>query len=297
MVESITLKARAKINLTLDILGKRPDGYHELSTVMQSLELYDTLVIKTIEKQGLDDIILETDCPTLPTDENNLVYKAARLILKEHNVQQGVHIYLHKRIPLAAGLAGGSSDCAATLWGLNTLLGLNVANERLFEMGRQLGADVPFCLFANFINNHGTALAEGIGEKLTPLPLHPDVWILLARLPIEVSTQEIFSRFGAMQPLPIERTPSMLEALETQKLPLICFCLGNGLTDIAVSMHPEIHTLITLLQGQEALGVNMTGSGPTVFAYFPSKSAACSAVNALESQAKLDIFLTKPQGI
>ena len=273
-MRNVYMKACAKINLTLDVLGKRSDGYHELSSVMQSIALYDTLLISKTNRQGIE---LKTDCPALPVDEDNLIYRAAQLLLSEYKIKQGISIELHKKIPLAAGLAGGSSDCAATLLGLNDLFELDIPQKELFELGQRLGADVPFCIMS------GTALAEGVGEKLAPLPPHPKTWIVLARLPILVSTKEIFlrwSREAACYP----RSSAMMEALKTGDINEIAVNLGNGLTPVATALHPEINTLIVAFQDQNAVGVNMTGSGPTVFAYFSTEFAAFKAIEYIKKQ-------------
>ncbi|MCL2399812.1 MAG: 4-(cytidine 5'-diphospho)-2-C-methyl-D-erythritol kinase [Defluviitaleaceae bacterium] len=326
-MSTITMKAWAKINLTLDVLNKRPDGYHNLVSVMQSICLYDTLLIRktsTAVSSGNLEIEIKTDCYGLPTDESNLIYKAAKSILTAYDLRCGISVELQKNIPVAAGLAGGSSNCAATLLGLNTLLELNIPQERLFEMGRNLGADVPFCLMSNIEpSGSGTALAEGIGEKLTPLPSHPDIWIVLAHLPIPVSTKEIFSRRShtvqqnrnaqtnrnIQQPktfrlhLPSakkqqtkKKSPEMVKAFASGNINKIADNLSNDLTALATDMHPEIFDLITAFNTQNPLGVNMSGSGPTVFAYFLTEFDALKAQEHIRQQfISCDVFCTKPK--
>jgi len=277
-MRNILMKASAKINLTLDVLGRRPDGYHEISSVMQAIDLHDTLLI---EKTGRRGIQLKCDYPGLPVDDQNLVYKAAQLLAPE----QGIYIELQKKIPVAAGLAGGSSDCAATLLGLNTLLKLGIPPDQLLKMGRGLGADVPFCIMG------GTALAEGIGDRLTALPCHPDSWIVLAHLPIFVSTKEIFSEWSGKSG---NMTPAMVKSVSMGNLKKIYTNLSNDLAPIAISMHPEIDSIISLFRLQNALGVNMTGSGPTVFAYFHTKTSALAAMDNIQKQfPNCDMFCTQ----
>ena len=306
------MKAWAKINLTLDVLGKRPDGYHELSSVMQAINLYDTLIIRKTNHQGIE---LKTNCPTLPTDERNLVYKAAQFLFTEYDIKQGVFIELHKKIPIAAGLAGGSSDCAAALLGLKALLKLDISQKNLFEIGHKLGADVPFCLMINNTDTHikteasgnfsfsGTALAEGIGENLKPLSPHPQAHIVLARLPVLVSTKEIFKRWSSITTLSDDpwhksqkKTSCMVEAIDTRDINVIAANLSNDLTLVATALYPEIAALTAAFWTQNPLGVNMTGSGPTVFAYFPTKSTAFKAVEYIQQRfSNCNIFYTNPK--
>ena len=267
--------APAKINLTLDVVKSRSDGYHELSSVMQAISLSDTLIIKKSESSGIK---LKCDNPALPADEGNLVYRIASYLLAEYDIRQGIDIELYKKIPIAAGLAGGSTDCAAALLGINELLELGIPSGRLYEIGRIHGADVPFCLMG------GTALAEGIGEKLTPLPDHPKVWIVLARLPVLVSTKEIFSR---CKPSASNlKSPAMAEAIISGDIQKIAAALGNSLTNTAAEMHPQIAVLATALKEQGAIGVNMSGSGPTVFAYFFTEAEALRAVQVIKEECR-----------
>jgi len=302
------MKAWAKINLTLDVLDKRPDGYHELSSVMQAVCLHDTLLFKKGGRQGIE---LKSDCPALPTDQRNLVYQAAQCLLLECGVNQGVYIELQKKIPIAAGLAGGSSDCAAALLGLKALLDLDISPKQMFEIGQKLGADVPFCLLINDNSAHffGTALAEGIGERLTPLPPHPETHLVLARLPILVSTKDIFAGwattckcsdtaggFDNNKCTPQKKTPAMLEAFAAKDISKIAAHLSNDLAPIATALHPEIAALIAAFWTQNPLGVNMTGSGPTVFAYFSTESDAIAAMKYIQQHFfNCDIFYTKPK--
>ena len=277
------IQAKAKINLTLDVLGKRPDGYHELSTIMQSINLCDTLTFKKTEKKGIS---LKINNPLLPTDEKNLIYRIAHFLILEYNIRQGVSIDLIKRIPIAAGLAGGSTNAAATLFALNKLFELNISPPQLYKIGQRFGADIPFCMLG------GTALAEGIGEKLKPLASHPKAWLVLVRPQVLVSTQEIFSRWQPQMAKP--KSSAMITALESGDIRQVASKLSNDLAPIAMALYPQISRVMNVLQEQNALGVNMSGSGPTVFAYFDAETAAHEAIDSLNrSIGKLDSFCIK----
>ncbi|MCD8250356.1 MAG: 4-(cytidine 5'-diphospho)-2-C-methyl-D-erythritol kinase, partial [Lachnospiraceae bacterium] len=207
MRDKIQLKALAKINLGLDVLRRREDGYHEVKMLMQTVTLHDELELQRIREPG---IRVETNLPYLPTNENNLVYKAAKLLMDEFDIRGGLAIRLTKRIPVAAGMAGGSADGAAVLWGVNQMYGLGLSREALMERGVQLGADVPYCVM------RGTALAEGIGERLKPLPSMPHCTILIAKPGVNVSTRFVYENLHANELHP-EQHPdvdAMIEALE-----------------------------------------------------------------------------------
>jgi len=209
-----------------------------------------------------------------------LVYRAAQLLLGSG---QGLCIELEKNIPVAAGLAGGSSDCAATLLGLNELLELNLPKEELLKLGSKLGADVPFCIFCH---TGGTALAEGIGDILTPLKDHPEVWIVLVRPPVFVSTKEIFSNWRSPNQA---QTPAMLKAINSGNLEAIAANLSNGLAEKNMS-------LISALQSQGAIGTNMTGSGPTAYAYYKTESTAIAAIDYIKQKyPDYNTYLAKPE--
>jgi len=271
-MEKFCINAYAKINLTLDVLGKRSDGYHEISSVMQNIRLHDQLSVEKTDKAG---VFLESDCPGLPCGEGNLIYRAAVHMLKKYKLR-GVSVRLKKNIPIAAGLGGGSSDCAAALIAINSLFELNLPQRELLETALSFGADVPFCLTG------GTCLAEGIGERLTALNPHPKITIVLAAMPFPVSTRDIFSN------LAINRrghtTPAMLEAIANGSLAEIAACLSNGLTETAVGCHKLIKLVMDAFKGEGAIAVNMTGSGPSVYAYFSSESEGRRAVLSLQKQ-------------
>ena len=284
----VLMKAFSKINLLLDVLWKRPDGYHELKSVMQTLALHDTV---TISKA--DNFQVTCTNPSLPTDDRNIATKAAKYMMQEYSISQPVHIHIDKRIPVSAGLAGGSSNCAATLIGLNTLFGLNIplhsANGlNLMEIGQRFGADVPFCLVG------GTALAEGIGEKITPLSPHPHAWVVLACPDIPVSTADIFGRYTPLLNRESKLTV-MLDALAQQDIKKISENLSNDLTQVTANIYPVINILIKELENEGAIAAAMSGSGPSVFGYFTNKQAAQKACISIKKTAGR-AFLTEIKG-
>lgn len=297
------MKAFSKINLILEVMGKRPDGYHELVSVMQSLALHDTITIRVNGSPHTNEDNFQLICsdPSLPTDDRNLVTRAAKYMMQKYGITQPVSIQLEKRIPVAAGLAGGSSNCAATLLGLNSLFDLgiplhSISQTSLMEIGQRFGADVPYCLMANAVLNESspgsialpsgtTALAKGIGEKLTPLPPHPSTWVVLVCPHIPVSTEDIFGRYNAPT-LPQTETPyitTMLQALESGDINSIAANFKNDLTKVTTSLHPEIKNIISELLNQGAINAAMSGSGPSVFGYFTSKEAAEKSQLKLQS--------------
>jgi len=277
------IQAKAKINLTLDVLGKRSDGYHELSTIMQSIDLCDTLTFRKTERMGIS---LKINNPFLPVDEKNLIYRIAQFLILEYNIRQGISIELIKRIPIAAGLAGGSTNAAATLLALNEIFELSISQKQLYKIGQSFGADIPFCMMS------GTVLAEGIGEKLKPLTNHPKTWLVLARPQIFVSTKEIFSRWSPQNAE--SKSAAMAEALMSGDIQKVASKLSNDLAPIAMELYPEILRVMNVLREQNAIGVNMSGSGPTVFAYFGTESAALMAIDHLKRQlSNIDLFCVK----
>jgi len=283
----VKVQAYAKINLFLDVLGKRDDGYHNILSVMQSVSLCDEITIKCRNDASSNTAPcrLTCDMPGIPTDENNLVLKAANALIREHDIPHGFDISLKKRIPAGAGLAGGSSDCAATLLGIKELLNLNISFERLLETAKNLGADVPFCLVG------GTALAEGIGEQLTVLPPHPPCFIVIACPPVHVSTAEIFAKIDAVghgDATKIKAAIASKNAAQTASELYNCF------TPITSALYPEISGLINKFKNMGALGASMTGTGSSVFAYFNNENIAHAALNKIEKYAKT--YLCTPVG-
>ncbi len=272
-MDEISLKALAKINLGLDVLGKREDGYHEVRMIMQTIHLYDRVEIK---KTKSPHIHVETNLFYLPSDENNLVYKAAKLMKTEFKIKEGVRITLQKFIPVAAGMAGGSSDAAAVLVGMNRMFNLGLKQSRLMELGLKLGADVPFCVM------RGTALAEGIGEKLTALPPMPKCPILIAKPAISVSTKHVYEQLRLTEMTEHPRIDLLIENLKKKNLKGIAENMGNILETVTEKEFPVIREIKRLMKENGALGAMMTGSGPAVFGIYHNEKEIRKAYDALK---------------
>ena len=252
--KELVLRTSAKVNLALEVLGKRGDGYHEIATVLQAVDLFDRLKLETA-----DTLSLHTDDPALPTDDGNLVLKAARLLQKAAGIEVGARIRLTKRIPVAAGLGGGSSDAAATLWGLSRLWALRWPKARLRELAVDLGMDVPFFLGA------GRAVARGRGEQLAPLPGGGGYALVLVNPRVPLSTREVYGRVPAgwrAQPI---GTGRVIEALRTRNVEKVAAALTNNLESVVEPVLPVIGRMKAALLAAGALGAIMSGSGPTVF--------------------------------
>lgn len=270
MIKHLSLKAYGKINLGLDVLRRRDDGYHEVRMIMQTVGIYDRIDLIYKETPG---ITVETNLYYLPDNENNLVYKAAKLLMDEFHVQKGVHIRLRKYIPVAAGMAGGSSDAAAVLFGVNKMFSLGLTTEQLMDRGVKIGADVPYCVM------RGTALSEGIGEILTPLPVPPQCQVLIAKPGISVSTKFVYENLRANELRP-EQHPDidgMMEAIKQKDLYGIADRFGNVLENVTIPAYPVIQEIKDLMLEQGAIGALMSGSGPTVFGLFTNPKAAAKA--------------------
>ena len=270
MIKHLSLKAYGKINLGLDVLRRRDDGYHEVRMIMQTVGIYDRIDLIYKETPG---ITVETNLYYLPDNENNLVYKAAKLLMDEFHVQKGVHIRLRKYIPVAAGMAGGSSDAAAVLFGVNKMFSLGLTTEQLMDRGVKIGADVPYCVM------RGTALSAGIGEILTPLPVPPQCQVLIAKPGISVSTKFVYDNLHANELRP-EQHPDidgMMEAIKQKDLYGIADRFGNVLENVTIPAYPVIQEIKDLMLEQGAIGALMSGSGPTVFGLFTNPKAAAKA--------------------
>ena len=268
MSDSLELKALAKINLGLDVLGVRENGYHDVRMVMQTIYLYDNV---TIRKTGEPGIRLKTNLFYLPVDEKNIAYKAAKLLMDEFQIEGGVEITLDKHIPVAAGMAGGSSNATAVLVGINRLFQLNLSEQQLMERGVQLGADVPYCIM------RGTVLAEGIGEILTPLSPLPKCYVLVAKPGISVSTKMVYEKLDSHE---IEEHPDIdgiLAGLEDGDLKKIAASMGNVLERVTIEEYPIIEEIKDVMKESGALNSMMSGSGPTVFGIFDDKTLAKQA--------------------
>ena len=273
-MREIRLKARAKINLGLDVLRKRDDGYHEVRMIMQTIQLYDRInIYRTKDTQ----IKIRTNLRFLPVNEDNLAYKAAKMLLDEFRAEEGVVIELNKYIPVAAGMAGGSSDAAAVLVGINKMFGFRLSKQQLMERAVKIGADVPYCVM------RGTALAEGIGEKLTPLPPMPDCYILVAKPGIHVSTKFVYGNLKANELKYHPDIDGQIEALQHGDLRMLAERMGNVLETVTIPAYPVIGQIKEMMREHGALNAMMSGSGPTVFGLFDDETKARTAYEALRN--------------
>ena len=278
------LKELAKINLGLDVLRRREDGYHEVCMVMQTLSLYDRIIIKKLEKQ---EIQVKTNLFYVPENENNLVYQAAQILMDECDLKQGIYIDLQKFIPVAAGMAGGSSDAAAVLYGMNRMFRLNLSQQRLMEIGLKIGADVPYCVM------RGTALAEGIGEKLTPLAPMPICKVLVAKPPICVSTKFVYENLTLDKDTEHPRIDLLIEGLREGNLKKIAAHMGNVLESVTIPHYPVIAQIREEMLHYGAINAMMSGSGPTVFGLFEEEAQAQKAYQSLrEGSLAKQVYLT-----
>ena len=276
------VKAYAKVNLGLDVTGRLPDGYHQVKMILASVGIYDVL---TLEK-AQEGITVTTDCPLLPTDKSNLVYKAAKLMTEEYGIRSGIRIHIGKKIPIAAGMAGGSTDAAAAMKGISRLFGLNVPLPRLMEQAVSIGADVPFCIMG------GIALAEGIGEKLTALPPMPDCHILIAKPPVGVSTKYVYEHLDAVEDIRHPDIDGMVSAIRAQDLDGILERMENVLERVTVSTYPVINSIKEQMRGLGADNCLMSGSGPAVFGIFRDGNKAGAAYAAMKDTGENQVFLT-----
>ncbi|MBP3360051.1 MAG: 4-(cytidine 5'-diphospho)-2-C-methyl-D-erythritol kinase [Clostridia bacterium] len=277
MNERVISKAFAKINLTLDVLGKRADGYHDIETVMQSVSLFDLVII---DKTAAKGIRITTNIRSLPCNEKNIAYKAAALFFEETGAPGGVKMLFHKNIPIGAGLAGGSADGAAVLVSMNRLFGNPLSDERLLELGARIGADVPFCIRC------GAAVARGIGEKLSPAPHMPGIPLLIVKPKISISTAEMYE---ALDDVIITKRPDtgrMLEALRSAAAENVAAELCNVMEPPACEKYPVIGEIKKKMLSCGALGAAMTGSGSAVFGIFASKRSADAAVSHFSGDFK-----------
>ena len=290
-MKQIIRKAYAKINLGLDVVRRRPDGYHEVKMIMQTISLHDELRFE--ETGGKEIILVSNDNPLLPEDaKDNLIYKAAECIRREYGIDRGVKITLQKNIPIAAGMAGGSTDAAAVLVGVNRMFDLGFTKKELMERGVKLGADVPYCIMK------GTALSEGIGEKLTALAPMPDCYILLAKPPIAVSTKMVYENLHANELKEHPDIDGMMMALEEQSLQGITERMENVLETVTEVRYPVIAEIKACMKECGAMNSLMSGSGPTVFGIFTEKEKAEKAADAIRSRklAK-QVFVTQPYNV
>lgn len=271
----IQMKALAKVNLGLDVIRRREDGYHEVKMIMQTVRLYDRIILEKTQK----GISMETNLSFLPVNEQNIAYRAAKMLMDEFHIQSGLHIKIDKHIPVAAGMAGGSTDGAAVLYGVNKIFELGLTKRQLMERGVKLGADVPYCIM------RGTVLSEGIGEILTPVPSLPDCHILIAKPPVSVSTKHVYENLKLDK---IEKHPDidgMIEALRMEDLHGVTQRMENVLETVTIPEHPEIQQIKDLMIKDGALNALMSGSGPTVFGIFDDREKGMRARDLLRKSS------------
>ena len=284
----IQMKALAKVNLGLDVIRRREDGYHEVKMIMQTVRLYDRIILEKTQK----GISMETNLSFLPVNEQKIAYRAAKMLMDEFHIQSGLHIKIDKHIPVAAGMAGGSTDGAAVLYGVNKIFELGLTKRQLMERGVKLGADVPYCIM------RGTVLSEGIGEILTPVPSLPDCHILIAKPPVSVSTKHVYENLKLDK---IEKHPDidgMIEALRMEDLHGVTQRMENVLETVTIPEHPEIQQIKDLMIKDGALNALMSGSGPTVFGIFDDREKGMRARDLLrKSSLARQTYLVRPFNI
>lgn len=274
-MDEMEVRALGKINLGLDVLGRRENGYHDVRMVMQTVYLYDQIFMKKTKSPGVG---LETNLFFLPVDQNNLAYRAAKMLIDEFGIKDGVHISLYKRIPVSAGMAGGSSNAAAVLYGMNRMFNLGLTEQELMKRGVKLGADVPYCIM------RGTVLAEGIGEILTPLTPCPRCYVLLAKPPISVSTKLVYERLDSREITDHPDIDGIIRGLNSQDIRQVADCMGNVLEQVTISEYPVIEEIKRVMKRKGALGAMMSGSGPTVFGLFENRQDARRAADKIREQ-------------
>lgn len=282
----IRLKALAKVNLGLDVVRKREDSYHEVRMIMQMINLYDRV---NIEKSPVKGIHLSTNLSFLPADDRNIAYRAAEKMMDMYDIDSGLNIYIDKHIPVAAGMAGGSTDCGAVLFGINRLFGLGLGKDELMKIGVTLGADVPYCILRH------TALSEGIGEILTPVDPLPDCHILIAKPPFGVSTKAVYQNLILDGKTIHPDIDGMKDALKRQDLKGVVSHMGNVLESVTAEKYPVINEIKRQMISYGAMGALMSGSGPTVFGIFENEEDAHRAAREIrKSRMAKQVFVTRP---
>lgn len=290
MREKLKLNAYGKVNLGLDVVRRREDGYHEVRMIMQTVNLHDKILMEKTDEAG---IRTETNLPYIPDGDGNLAYRAAKLLADEFHISEGVRIRIKKYIPVAAGMAGGSTDAAAVLVGMNRMFQLGLTRKELMKRGVKLGADVPYCIM------RGTALSEGIGEILTELPPTPQCHIVLAKPQVSVSTKAVYGKLRANELLPEEHPDidGMAAAIKGKDLDGVIARLGNVLETVTIPDHPEIAEIKKIMLENGAEGALMSGSGPTVFGMFKDQTAAehaCEILRQAENgRLTRQVYLTR----
>lgn len=283
-MKEISVKALAKINLGLDVVRRREDGYHEVRMVMQTIHLFDRL---QIARNHSGEITMSTNLSFLPTNENNLVYKAAKLLKDEFQIKDGIDVKLYKHIPVAAGMAGGSTDAAAVLYGMNRIFDLGLSREELMKRGVHLGADVPYCVM------RGTALAEGIGEELTALPPMVKCPVLIAKPQISVSTKFVYENLKLNEQTVHPDIDRLVKDIREKDLRAIAADMGNVLETVTIPNYPIISEIKEHMMEHGALNSMMSGSGPTVFGLFEDENTASEAYEAMRASGLAkQVYLT-----
>lgn len=272
-MNKIKLKTRAKINLYLEVINKREDGYHNLDMIMQSINLYDYIYVECLKE---DKIIIKSNSDFVPENQDNICYKAAKLMKKEFNIKTGFNIYIDKKIPVAAGLAGGSSNAAGVLKAINSLSKLGLTQEELMDLGVKLGADVPFCIM------EGCARAEGIGEKLTKLNGLKNTWIIVSKPNIAVSTSEVYSSLNLEDMNQRPMKDLFIENLANRNLKYISDNMYNALEFVTIKKHPIINTIKEKIIEYNGIGSMMSGSGPSVFGIYKDYKLATKSYKNLK---------------
>jgi 4-diphosphocytidyl-2-C-methyl-D-erythritol kinase len=282
-LKQLRLNAYAKINLTLDVLGDRPDGYHDIETVLHTVELHDTIILR----ENGDGITLRCASPAVPAETQNIVHRAAHLLRETFQIPRGIEIELTKRIPVASGLGGGSSDAAVTLLGLAQMWKLRVDNRQLMELGGKIGSDVPFFLIG------GAALALGRGERVRMLPPLPTTWVVIARPTLEVTSEWAYKALdhGSVRKRP--NTPGVVRALEGEDPRGVGQLLCNVFEEIVIAHHPVVGTIRERMVGHRPLGVALSGTGPALFAMTANEAAAREMAAGVEQMADVEVFVTR----
>ena len=292
-MKELSLKAYAKVNLALDVLGEREDGYHDVKMIMQNIGIYDELKFVYDEEQ-IDDtdgyrINITTDSDKIPTDEKNLVYKAIKYMFEQYSIHGCMSVKLKKDIPVEAGMAGGSTDCAASIKAVNELCGLGLTLQEMMDIGVKLGADVPYCILAK------TALSEGIGEVLNEVSPLPDCHILVAKPPINVSTGMVYNSLRCDEIPSHPDVDGMIEALSYNDLQGVADKMENVLETVTVRLYPEIENIKNVMISMGALNSIMSGSGPTVFGLYSDEDEAKAAKAYIVKKGYAnEVYVTKP---
>ena len=287
-MDKIELKAYGKINIGLDVIRKREDGYHDLDMIMQTVGVYDDVIISREDGTQTYEIEVSTDADILPNDKGNLAFMAAKVLMEAYDIKSKVKIYINKRIPIAGGMAGGSADCAAVLRGVNKLFQLGLTDEQLQEYGVKLGADVPYCIVG------GTKRAQGIGEILTDLPTPPKCYVIIAKPIAFVSTKFVYSH---IRPAQIENHPDIdgiIESIKAGDLYGMCEKIANVMEDVTIPEYPIIQKVKDILKSNGAVNALMSGSGPTVFGIYDDEEKAKQSMDVLSGKEFVSqLYLTK----